>query len=757
MGAIGFFRAPAALALVAAVAATCGSTAKAASADPDEIVITARKRAETLATVPASVTVLTADDLESLQIKASPEVAAQVPGLMWESILGYATPNIFLRGIGNATFNANQAGPVGIHRDGVYQGSSVTYGFGLYDLDRVEVLKGPQGTLFGRNTTGGVINFVTRKPDIADGFNARGSATYGRFAEMDFDGAVGAALGDNAAVRVAAQNVGRDGYVTNKNPASGIGREGKIDMRSARGQFRLEAGGLDVLLGIHGAQNRSDVTPGKQLGVVCPAAVRVPTLGACTDFLGFRESTDLRANFTNVRSVDRVDSWGAEGTLTWTGEAFSVTSQTAFDANHRRLANDSDSGPYTEATTNAITRYRQFSQEVRALSAEAGPLTWIVGANYYSDDLKAFTAFNLMALGPGSLSQFFPVPEGAAQMLHQRTESYAAFGEAGYALAPGLTFTAGVRWTHDERSADINAFLFNATNLVTTFVDRPLATARLLVPTIPGTLVERTWSQWSGRGVVSYEVQPQVMIYAGVARGFKGGDFNGGALFSPTEANITGPEHVTSFEAGVKGATPDRRLSVDASAFYYDFSDQQVSILVPGSHATLQQLANAGKTGVKGIEADVTVRPMEALRIEAEAAFTDARFVRFQRDAGDPSTNLAGNRPAFSPTFSFTGGARYTADVAEGLALWTQVDASYKGARFFSVDNNPALRQGGVWLLDGSLTLGRKDGRYSLAAWVKNIGDTGYFGTGLANSGLGFLEVIPGPPRTFGLTVSARY
>lgn len=748
-------------ALAAVFVATCGLDAVAASSDVnggiEEIVVSARKRTETLATVPAAISVLTADDLESLAIKASPEIAARIPGLMWESILGYATPNIFLRGIGNATFNANQAGPVGIHRDGVYQGSSVTYGFGLYDLDRVEVLKGPQGTLFGRNTTGGVINFVTRKPEAADGLNAQGSATYGRFNEMDFEGAVGAALGGNAAVRFAAQSVGRDGYVTNRNPASGIGREGKIDLRAARGQFRLEAGGFDLLLGVHGAQNRSDVTPGKQLGVQCPAAVRVPALGACTDFLGFRESTDLRANSTNIRSVDRVDSWGADGTLAWIGDGFSVTSQTAFDANHRRLANDSDSGPYTEATTNAITRYRQFSQEVRALSAGDGPLTWIIGANYYSDDLKAFTAFNLMALGPGSLSRFFTVPEGAAQMLHQRSESYAAFGEAGYALARGLTLTAGLRWTHDKRGADINAFLFNATSLAATFIDRPLATARLLVPTIPGTLVERSWSQWSGRGVVSYELQPQVLVYAGIARGFKGGDFNGGALFSPTEANITGPEYVTSFEAGVKGASPDRRVSFDASAFYYDFSDQQVSILVPGSHATLQQLANAGKTGVKGVEADLTMRPVEALRIEAKAAFTDARFVRFQRDAGDPTTNLAGNRPAFSPTFSFAGGARYTADVAAGFALWTQVDASYKGARYFSVDNNPALRQGGVWLTDGSVTLARKDGRYSLSAWVKNIGDTGYFGTGLANSGLGFLEVIPGPPRTFGLTLRAKY
>ena len=748
--------------LAAMLAATCGLTrAEASSADinggVEEIVVTARKRAENLESVPGSISVLTADDLESRQVTTSPDIAAAIPGLMWESILGYATPNIFLRGIGNATFNANQAGPVGIHRDGVYQGSSVTYGFGLYDVDRVEVLKGPQGTLFGRNTTGGVINFVTRKPDAADGLNAEGSATYGRFNEADVDGAVGANVGDHAAVRFSGQSLSRDGYVTNQNPASGIGREGKIDMHAGRGQVRLDAGAVDVLLEVHGAQNRSDVTPGKQLGVACPPSVSVPAIGACTDFLGFRESMNLRANSINVRSVDQVDSWGAGGTLTWAGDGFSVESQTAFDANHRRLANDSDSGPYTEATTNAVTRYHQVSEEVRVLSAAGQSLTWIGGANYYSDDLVAFTAFNLNALGPGALSHFFTVPEGAGQLLHQQTESYAAFGEVNYVVLPGLTATAGVRWTRDQRTADINAFLFNATNLTTTFVDRALAVSRLLVPTIPAMQVERAWSQWSGRGAVSYEFQPHMLVYGEVARGFKGGDFNGGALFSPTEANITNPEYVTSYEVGVKGATEDRRLGFDAAAFYYDFNDQQVSILVPGSHATLQQLANAGKTGVKGLEAGITLQPFEPLRIEASGSFVDARFVRFQSDAGDPTTNMAGNRPAFSPTFSFAGAARYTAEVTEAFALWAQVDTSYKGARFFTVDNSRALRQGATWLVNGSVALGRKDGRYRLSVWIKNIGDTAYFGTGLANSGLGFLELIPGPPRTFGVTLSAKY
>lgn len=722
----------------------------------DEILVTARKRTEVLRQVPAAITVISNDDIAASQLTTSPEIAARVPGLVWQSILGYSTPNIFLRGIGNATFNANQASPVGIHRDGIYQGSSVTYGFGLYDLERIEVLKGPQGTLFGRNTTGGVINFVTRKPDAADGVNGTVSATYGRFNQTDVEGAFGAPLGENAAVRVAGQKLYRDGYVMNRNPASGIVREGTRDMWSARGQMAVEAGAVDVLLGVRGGHNQSDVTPGKQLGLVCPAGVTVPRLGQCTDFLGFRDTTELRENFTNIRSIDDVETWGADGTATWNASTLTIVTQTAFDTNRRRLINDSDSGPYTEATTNAHSRYRQFSQEVRALSEETGPLNWIAGANYYTDDLKVFTAFNLMHLGPGALSQFFPVPEGVAAYLHQKTESYAGFGEANYEVAPRLTLTAGIRWTHDKREANTNAHIFNATGFETTFIDESLSRARLLVPTIPAMTVTRAWSRWSGRGVASYALSENLLAYVQVAHGFKGGDFNGGAVFGPAEANIVNPEYVLSTEAGLKGVAADGRVSFDIAAFRYGFSDQQVTVLVPATRATLQQLSNAAKTRVTGLDAEVEVRATDALVFEARANLLDAKFTRFVFDSENPASNLAGNRPAFSPKVSFYGAARYTVPVSTG-ALALQLDTSHKGAHFFTVNNIPALRQEGLWLFNASARYAAADDRYSVVAWVKNIFDTDHFATGLANTALGFMELIPGPPRTFGVTVSASF
>ncbi|MEQ9448498.1 MAG: TonB-dependent receptor, partial [Rhodospirillaceae bacterium] len=220
-------RACAASALLAAIATSAPAGAQTGSSGPqtqvslsiDEIVVTARKREEALRSIPQAIHVLTAEDLERLNVGVSGEIAEKTPNLMWHSILGFSTPQIFLRGIGNATFNANQANPVGIHFDDIYQGSNITYGFGLFDLERVEVLKGPQGTLFGRNTTGGVINFIPRKPNPDDQLNGEISATYGRFNEIDLEAAVGAAFSEKTAGRLSALIKQRDGYVTNINPA----------------------------------------------------------------------------------------------------------------------------------------------------------------------------------------------------------------------------------------------------------------------------------------------------------------------------------------------------------------------------------------------------------------------------------------------------------------------------------------------------------------------------------------------------------
>lgn len=742
-------------AVISALAASCVMPAW-AHAELDEIVVTARKRPERVADVPQAVGIFTAADIERLGYTVSADIVRQTPNLMWHSVVGFATPQIFLRGIGSTTFNGNQANPVGLHVDGVYQGATITYGFGLLDLDRIEILKGPQGTLFGRNTTGGVVNFIPRKPDPVEGTNGRVRATYGRFNEANLEAAGGFALSDEAAVRFAAVTLNRDGFVTNRNATSGINRQGATDVWSARAQVRYLPGDFDVLLNVHGGRNRSDVLPGKQVGVVCPAGVSPPRLGVCTDFFGFRDSTDVRESFTNFRSYDFIDTWGAGATVTWAGRAFSVTSQTGYEANDRKLSNDSDAGAATAIKANNESRFHQFTQELRAVSNGQGALNWIAGANLYVDDLNSFQNFAANAFGAGGLSRFFRVEEGVGSTMHQETLSYAFFGEGSYAISPRLKFTGGLRWTYDRRHAERQAFIFNATGYARDFIDQQTAFSRYLVDTIPRVIVTRSWREWTGRVNLAYDVTPALMVYANYARGFKGGDFNGGALFAPAEATIVDPEFVDAYELGLKGMTPNRHLSFEGAVFAYDFKDQQVSQVVPGAVISLQNLANAGKTRVYGAEVALDAMPTDTVFLQAKAGWLDAKFKEFLLSPGNAASSLAGNRTASSPELTLAAVARYDIPLGAYL-LGIQADGSYTSSHYFTPDNNPVIYEDGYWLANASIGMRTADGSYAVNLWVKNLFDEDYLASGLANTGLGFVEQFYGLPRTFGITATGRF
>ena len=360
------------------------------------------------------------------------------------------------------------------------------------------------------------------------------------------------------------------------------------------------------------------------------------------------------------------------------------------------------------------------------------------------------------ALGPGVLSRFFPVQEGVATKLTQRSESTAVFGEAGYALTDQLTLTAGVRWTDDKRIADPYAFLINATGLANTFVDDTIATSRLLVPTIPAMHIERDWKRWGGRGMLGYQGSANLLAYASVTRGFKGGDFNGGAMFSPVEANIVDPEYVTACEIGVKGALPEARLSYGLAGFIYDFTNQQIATLIPGSNGALQNLTNAAKSNIHGLEAEIGLTPIDALRLDVKAGYLDAEFKKFQLDPGNPATNYAGNRIPSSPKFSLNALARYTVPLAAQRSLSFGAELSHKSAHFFTADNNRAMCENGYWILNADVTFALNE-KVSVKAWARNLGDTKYFVSGIATTGFGVMELMPGLPRTYGVTASAKF
>lgn len=724
----------------------------------ENITVTARKRTESLQDVPLSLSVLSHEDLRRRGVTLSGELANLIPNLEWQSIIGQATPQVFLRGIGNNTFNANQANPIAVYTDSVYQGSTLNYGFQLFDVERVEVLKGPQGTLYGRNTTGGLFNVITRSPDFGSRPNGYGIASYGNYDAVRLEAASGFELSSNVAIRLSAVTEQRDGYVENVNPQSGIEESGELDFWALRGQVRVRpADSLEIRLAVQGGDNESDIIPWKQIGVVCPPQVAVPALGeGCTDFFGFSDSADLSVHSTSKRAFDHISSLGGRLQIDQAFDTWTLSARTGVETYDRQLVNDADASPAQALHNDAEAEYWQISQEISAASAGTGSFDWIVGAFAFFDGFESFQAFPLNDFGPGFLTQVSPFEEGVASSLDQETSSYALFGEFEFPVTDRLSVSVGARWTRDQRRATTEAFIFAANGLRGTFIDQPTGLSAAIFQTIPQLSVKQTWSEWSGRIALDYRLDDSTLLFLSAARGFKGGDFNAGALFSPVEANLVDPEFVYSLEAGVKGTWADGRVSGSASIFGYDFKDQQVQVLVPGSNATLQNLANAANTDVIGAELDVTLRPTERLMLSIGIGVLDSEFGSFILDAGNPAANFDGNRTPFSPKFSAVGLFRYEVPVQFGVAA-VQAGWSYRSSRFFTVDNNPSLREDGTWLADLRLSLSAPDERWSVAVWSENLFDEDYVANGISNAAFGFLNVMPALPRTYGVTVSTSF
>jgi iron complex outermembrane receptor protein len=724
----------------------------------EEIIVTATKRSESLQSVPISVTAFSAERIEQLGLTDSQDIAAYTPNLQWTSGTGYSRPSIYLRGLGNNSFHVNANGAVGIYTDGVYLGSVIVHPFQLFDLERVEVLRGPQGTLYGRNTTAGLVNFITAKPKIGKPATGLLELTGGQYGTFTAEGAIGVPLGEKAALRVAGQYDRTDGFFKEKLP--GVGDLGA--KRSYAARATLLVAPTDTFTAqatLRYGKTDGSSYPYKQIGLVWDAAnpfvTRCPTanpaLGQCTDNFGFADSTDLRENYSQFEGREDTRAIGGQIELNWTAGDYRLTSLTAYDDAKLDFFGDEDSSPAAQLHDGAIGHSRFWSTELRLTSDFSGPFNFIVGGNYYHEKVDSTEYFTLTAFGPGVLTgtTVFGVPEGAGQFLKQRTETYAIFGNANYKLSDELTIRTGLRWTRDRRDADIEAVIYDSSGAAFTELSEAAIRDRRLVTTIAPLNRRNAWSNLSGNVSLDYKVAPDVLLYASYARGFKGGEFNGGALFAPIEATLTNPEKVNAFEGGIKSSWAGGRLRFNLAGFIMKIRDQQVFILAAGASVPIQSLSNAGRSTLKGFEFELEARPLRGLMLNANGGYVDARFDDFQRDPFDPDSNIAGNRLAFAPKWTVNGFARYDLPI-DAVPLFVQADVSHVDSRYYNVVNAPFQRLAGYTTF--GLRAGVQFSNWSIEAWAKNLGDRRYFTSGSDVSSFGFYDVKPGAPRTVGVT-----
>jgi iron complex outermembrane receptor protein len=730
----------------------------------EEIVVTATKREESLQSIPISVSAFSSDMIERLDFGVSYDIAAQVPNLQFIAESSPSTPFIFLRGIGNTSFFPNSINPVAVYVDNTYIGQSIAQGLQLFDLERVEVLRGPQGTLFGRNSTAGLVNFITRKPRVADGVNGKLDVTVGDYGQLDVQAAGGMPLGDRAAIRLAASRLSNTGMYDLVRPGLPEENFGSIDVNSFRGELLWQpSDAFEALLKAHYGKDESETTGEKPGYVVSPfgvpncppGAVSGALFNGCSDPFGYGQTVDpdfYDVQFTYAPEQD-LESYGFMLDLTWDLGEHTIIAQTAWDSAQRDLQADDDANFLVFLADTFISDAEWFSQEIRVASNYDGRINWIGGLNYYSDDLNSQLNFAAPDLPP---PPGLP-PIGLGQDLQQKTESWAAFGELTWDFVEDWTLRLGLRLTEDERDVEMDAFMFqsllvNYRELIST----DQARAATLFPTIPRNKQTEDWSEWSGRAALDWNFAVDQLLYVSASRGFKGGEFNGGALLDISEATIADPEILDNYELGYKGSFLDRRLTFNITGFFMDYTDQQVLISSPTPFGFLPNLQNAGASEIKGFEFELYAQPTENWYLQIGGGYLDAEFTEFF----DPTIGVdrAGNKLPHAPEWNFNAIVRYEAPLPNG-SLGLQLDGWWLDDQYFTVENVESLREDAHGLLNARASYSFMNDRVELALFVRNLTGEEFVTTGYdtASAGFGAHVHVLNQPRTFGGQIILRY
>jgi len=728
-------------ALLASTAAITPVLVRAQSAAPQspgaatvgEIVVTAQRREQSILKVPLAVTAITTKGLLDKGVTNSAQLAQAVPNLQVNSAYGSTQPNFSLRGISVANeYNSNQASPIGVYMNDVYIAPRTSQGMGLYDLDRIEVLRGPQGTLFGRNTTGGAINFISMEPSL-QGTRGYAQFGYGNFNTFTGQGAIETTLaGDQVGVRAAINVAEGDGefknvYPGGLRPDSTNSVQGRLSVR-----VKPDDSPLDVKIVAYGGRND-------------------PTQAPVFGDLPYRQ-----ANFFSVdeNSIGHFES-AADGVSANIGYTLSpsvkLTSITSYDIGNENLVQAADGSPLNILDVDWKSQFHQVSEEAR-INYSSERLNLVGGLYYGADETATDNNFAIFDI------------EGFFQHFIQRRQSYAAFVQGDYNLTSKLVLTLGFRYTIDRvQYRDGNAYLY-----LGAFggPETPVATT-VPCPTPAGTCAFNPAARFTasnggnaptGRVALSYTFDDGVLIYASYNRGYRSGTFNGGSYTSSAGIDYVNPETVDAYEAGLKGRFLDNRLSLALAGFDYEYQNQQVQDLRAGPVGIL---VNAPKAQSYGGEAEVTFRATPDFSVNGSLGLVHAQYEKLTLQGVD----LAGNDLPFAPHVTIQAGFDWRMfDIASG-SLTLSPNVNYYSHQFFSPfddKNSPGtgqmnseLQQPGYTLLNASLAW--KKGPYVLRAWANNLTDAQVLGYGLDLRGAGFPFnfLVPDPPRTFG--IEARY
>ena len=737
-----------------------GNTA--ASAQLEEIIVTAQHRTENIQDVPITIQALSGQGLENLGVQTTEDLANVTTNVTITLPQGAGNqPQVTIRGIGLNENNSNDSGPNGFYVDDFYMSAPTSQSFALFDISRVELLEGPQGTLYGRNSAGGAINIITNKP--TDNFEGYADVSFGNFNTQKYSAAIGGPITDGVDGRIAFVHNFSDGYAY--NTLLNVNENGANDYSIRGSLLGKPADDVTILATTHVSQvdRLPDIyshlgvfVPGTQKNAsptICSNAQIFAAQDPCVDLYG-QPTTPGFSSASPITAHLKVTDIGETVRVDFPIGSLGFTSVTGFDYNYRFLPEDSDSSAFQELKVNWQNDSREFTQEFR-LHQTTDKSNWVAGLYYLVENLHQSQEVNILLdfdrfFGPGT-------GDGIAQQQSvnniQITKAWAAFGQGEYNFTDTLKGIVGARLTGESQS-----MLFQSA------YDLQQGGEGHYTPFNPyldsSNSVSDTNFSW--RTGLNYTPLPSLLFYGSIATGFKAGTFNGGFLSTvPAQALLQEapvlPEKVTTYELGAKTQFFDRMLTVNASAFYNDFDNLQLFALINTPIGPINLFTNAKKSDTYGADFELTVRhPIPQLTLSAQVGLLGTKITEYQTTniAGVP--NLQGKALAYSPHLTAFLLAQYEVPIGNKKSINFEYSADYKSFEYFDPTNDPYITQAGYWLDNARVALVLDN--FELSGYVRNLTNKYYLADSFDSIvPFGYVQPVWAAPRTFGLEARYRF
>ncbi|HMN43026.1 MAG TPA: TonB-dependent receptor [Povalibacter sp.] len=717
----------------------------------EEVVVTANRRVENQQRVPISIAAFSGETLSDLGIKEAVDLPQITPGLSFTRTL--VGVNAFLRGVGTTSSGYTTESPIATYVDGLYLPNAAAAALAFSNIERIEVLKGPQGTLYGRNTTGGLIHIITKEPESVAAFDA--SVSYANFDTLGATLYGSLPISDTLSANFAA---------TYTDQAEGWGRNTFMNADAftfkdtgVQAKLRWQPSAATTIT-LRGFYDKVETDQGTNTSIF-PGSVGIDG----TPYLGEYQVASRRLPMVEQEQYNV--SLKAEfdlGSTRLTSITGYINNQSPSDNIQNGIVGNPVLGQ-SAVNLDGDQEAKTFSQEINLSSNPSdSALQWIGGLFYYYDDTTVQA--DVYGTCVGTVCAAAPLPTRTTGI--PKTRSYSAYGEGTYSFTPQTRATLGLRYTSDNKT--LSGLLAPLPGLPNSIPALPPTVAQHPGDPYPGNPdgidTDVTFDKMTWKAVLAHDFTDDINAYVSYNRGFKSGGYNPIVFTNPASK----PEVLDAYELGVKTELFDRRLRLNVAGFFYDYQDIQLRSTAPPAPPGGSILFNAASAQMKGVDADFVFAPTHGLSISGGLEYLDAEYDEFPSGicsaprpiqgpvlggAGTVPCDLSGRRPPSAPKFSYSLGVTYEIDTSIGAFAFNASDG-YKASYFWEPDNR--LEQDAYHLVNASVTWTAVNSRYSVQLFGRNLNDAYYFSSG-SEATAGNDLYVPGAPRTYGITLRYTY